>query len=95
MLATVLETMKRSVIAKERLLHQSVLQIAPIDGVEPYHSQAQTRKKGCKEDTQARIAELNWKWNQTKASMANKAQISLPRSKSFAGWQRRVQSCYT
>ena len=53
--------MKISETAKEKYLHESVLQVAPIDGSEPYHSQAQTRKKGCKEDKQARIAELNWK----------------------------------
>ena len=47
---------------------------APIDEVAPYQSQAQTRKKGCKKDKQERVAELNLKWNQTKALMASKAQ---------------------
>ena len=77
--------MKISETAKEKYLHESVLQVAPIDGSEPYHSQAQTRKKGCKEDKQARIAELNWKWNQTKASMASKAQDLTTKKKIIRG----------
>ena len=74
MLARVLKSNKKKRDRKRKIpTRVGATGAAPVDGVAPYHSQAQTRQKSCKEDKQARIAELNWKWNQNKASMASEA----------------------